>query len=316
MANDNAMTSNATRLGTTVHPRAAQARFGRLRDRQHPVRLRGWPLALAVSALAAAVVVWFPVPELARYPVVLWFVAVCPGMAVVGLLNIQDLVMQWTLALATSLTTVILLASANIYLGLWSPFGILVVLIVMTLAGALVQAATPAGARWWLQSRLPRRISGQRRAAIAASSTFDYPSQMASAQTGVDARSRRFPTDLADHEWEAIAPLLPPRQAHHKYDPRELCNAILYAERLNVPWEALPNDFPPGQTVARYYRHLRQAGIWQQINEKLGIDGLPDPRRNDPAGQVRTGSLAHTMRDKQVWPRGSVRRSQVRRRHS
>ncbi|MER3436605.1 MAG: hypothetical protein C4346_02715 [Chloroflexota bacterium] len=258
-------------------------------------------------------VVWLPVPQVARFPVVLWFIAVCPGMAIVGLLSIQDLAMRWTLALVTSLTLVILLASASIYLGLWSPSGILVVLIVLTLAGAVVQA-TPAGLPRWLQSLLPRRLGGLRRAANAASSTFDYPSQPASAQLCGNARSRRFPTDLGDHEWDAIAPLLPPRQAHHKYDPRELCNAILYAERVDVPWEALPNNFPPGRTVARYYRHLRRSGIWQQINERLGKDEFPDSHRDEAASQERAGSLAHVTRGKRMWPRGSSRRSQVRRR--
>jgi transposase len=279
------------------------------------VRLRGWPLALVASALAVAVVAWLPVPEAARFPVVLWFVLVCPGMTVVGLLKIQDLVTRWTLALATSLTLVVLLGSASIYLGLWSPAGILGILIVLTLAGAVVQAATPAGTMRWLQSHLPRWLGGQRPAVDPVSSLSGYPPQAARAQTGADSRPRWFPTDLSDHEWEAIAPLLPPRQAHHKYDPRELCNAILYAERVDVPWEALPNDFPPGQTVARYYRHLRRAGIWQQINTKLGIDDLPDPRREEFASQHRDGSLAHGTRDKQMWPRGSGRRSRVRRRH-
>lgn len=314
MANDNAMTPNANRLGTTVHPRAGQPGFHRQRDRQLSLRLHGWPLILAVSALAAAVVVWLPVPEAARFPVVLWFVAVCPGMAVVGLLSIQDLVARWTLALATSLTLVILLASASIYLGLRSPSGILVVLIVLTIAGAGVQAATPAGASGWLRTRLPRWIGGQRQAAGSVSSFSGHSPHTEHDQAGVDERFRRFPTDLADHEWEAIAPLLPPRQAHHKYDPRELCNAILYAERVDVPWEALPNDFPPGRTVARYYRHLRRSGIWQQINGKLGFDEFLDSHRDEATGRTRAQSRAHATPDKAMWPRGSNRRSQVRRR--
>jgi transposase len=67
-------------------------------------------------------------------------------------------------------------------------------------------------------------------------------------------RSRGYPTDVKNEEWQLIAPLLPgaartgrPRQT----DLREVINALRSMMRAGCEWRMLPNDFPPWQTV--YY---------------------------------------------------------------
>lgn len=279
--------------------------------RRFTVRQRLWPALLMGSALAVAVVAFVDVPAVVRFPIALWFVAVCPGMALVGLLGFCDAVSKWTLAIATSFAMGILIASASIYLGLWSPSGILLALVLITLAGAAGQAFGSAIIPSQLLHLVERRTAAVR---SDSGSAQPEPALLTSAAITAPAAAehpQRFPTDLADHEWEAVAPLLPPRQPFHKYDPRDLCNAIRYAERIDVPWEALPNDFPPGRTVARYYRHLLKAGIWQQISRALGDDSAS--LMDQKAGLWSAESLPGSAPGKRLWPRGSSRRDRVRR---
>ncbi len=278
------------------------------RARRLTVRQRLWPAVLAISVLATAVIAVVDVPAFVRFPIALWFVAVCPGMAVAGLIGIRDPVAKWTVAGATSFAVDIVIASASIYLGLWSPTGILLVLMLITLACAAGQAFGPAiipSQLRHLVERRPKTRSGSTQLAR------DRSTMAAMMAPNVATRQRRFPTDLADHEWEIVAPLLPPRQPFHKYDPRDLCNAIRYAERIDVPWEALPNDFPPGRTVQRYYRHLLRAGIWQQISRALGEDNAP--YMDQEVGTWSTEPLTDPATGKRPWPRGSRRRDRVRR---
>lgn len=49
----------------------------------------------------------------------------------------------------------------------------------------------------------------------------------------------------------------------------QIVNAILYVTRTGCQWRMLPVDFPPWQTVYRYFRTWTRQGIWQQINERL-----------------------------------------------
>ncbi len=62
-------------------------------------------------------------------------------------------------------------------------------------------------------------------------------------------------SDLSDHEWEVMRPLLPtPKGFGHPraVDLREILNAIFYVQRTGCQWEMLPNDFPPHTTSALF----------------------------------------------------------------
>jgi transposase len=302
------MIPRVERLGNQFDPHAMDVTAAHPSARRFIVRQRLWPAVLVLSALAAAVVAFVEVPAFVRFPIALWFVAVCPGMAITGLTGVRDPVAKWTLAGATSFAVGILIASASIYLGLWSPTGILFALMLITLAGAAGQVFGPA-----IIPRRLRHLVERRPGAGSGSAHLAQPRSTTAAMMApnVATQPRRFETDLADHEWEIVAPLLPPRQPFHKYDPRDLCNAIRYAERVDVPWEALPNDFPPGRTVARYYRHLLKTGIWQQISQTLGEDNALS--LGQEAGFWRADSLTDSTTAKRLWPRGSSRKHRVRR---
>jgi transposase len=65
-------------------------------------------------------------------------------------------------------------------------------------------------------------------------------------------KTKRYPSDLTDEEWERIAPLLlRPAKKDRKpaVDLREVLNAIRYMVRSGGGWRMLPRDFPPWQTV-------------------------------------------------------------------
>jgi putative transposase len=65
-------------------------------------------------------------------------------------------------------------------------------------------------------------------------------------------KTKRYPSDLTDEEWERIAPFLPPpakKGRKPEVDLREVLNAIRYMARSGGGWRMLPKDFPPWQTV-------------------------------------------------------------------
>ena len=83
--------------------------------------------------------------------------------------------------------------------------------------------------------------------------------------------NQTYPTDLKYSEWMLIAEYFVPHQRGRprKWPMWEIVNAILYVNRTGCQWRMLPVDFPPWQTVYRYFRSCVQQGIWEQMNEAL-----------------------------------------------
>lgn len=97
---------------------------------------------------------------------------------------------------------------------------------------------------------------------------------------------KAYTTDLSDQQWMLIQPFLPPPAhlgRHRTTELREVVNAILYVLRGGGAWRLLPHDFPPWQTVYRYFRTWLVAGIWERIHtalreklrEKVGRQATP-----------------------------------------
>jgi len=57
------------------------------------------------------------------------------------------------------------------------------------------------------------------------------------------------------------------RPAEH--NKREIVNAILYMARAGCSWRMLPKDFPPWQTVYRYFRAWRTDGTLDRVHDVL-----------------------------------------------
>lgn len=87
------------------------------------------------------------------------------------------------------------------------------------------------------------------------------------------ARDRQgYASDMTDAEWGKIELLLPPPAGTGR--PRTTClrsavNAIFYLLQSGCQWDMLPKDFPPWQTVYRYFRDWRNNGTWERIHDAL-----------------------------------------------
>ncbi|HET7093592.1 MAG TPA: hypothetical protein VFI22_08950, partial [Thermomicrobiales bacterium] len=106
------------------------------------------PLAILGSAAAATgAAAMLPAGNPLRLAVILWFLFVCPGMALVRLLDLKDRVAAWTLAVALSLALDAIVAGALLYAGLWSPPAAFAILTGISVAGAGLQIASAIRSR-------------------------------------------------------------------------------------------------------------------------------------------------------------------------
>ena len=83
-------------------------------------------------------------------------------------------------------------------------------------------------------------------------------------------KTKRYPTDLTDEEWERIGPFLPkPAKRGRKptTDLREVLNAIRYMARSGAGWRMLPKDFPPWQTVYWWFRRFVRRFLFETIHD-------------------------------------------------
>jgi transposase len=107
-------------------------------------------------------------------------------------------------------------------------------------------------------------------------------------------RSRRYPSDTTDAQWDVIDRLLPePAWLAGKggrpevHCRREIVDAIFYVVDNGIKWRALPVDFPPWSTVYNYFATWETAGITQDV-----LDGLRDRvrlrdgRRAEPSAAI------------------------------
>jgi transposase len=87
---------------------------------------------------------------------------------------------------------------------------------------------------------------------------------------GIEKKTKRYPSDLTDEEWERIRPLLPKvneRGRKPKTDLREVLIAIRYLARSGCGWRMLPINFPPWQTVYWWLRRLMRRFLFKTIHD-------------------------------------------------
>jgi hypothetical protein len=115
---------------------------------------RAWlpVLILASSALAMLEGVVVTGASPLRTALVIWFLAVCPGLAIVGLLRLQDPWVVAALVPALSFSIDIVVAGALSFAGLWSPAAAILILVAVSVAGALAQDASWSLFESWSRS--------------------------------------------------------------------------------------------------------------------------------------------------------------------
>ena len=103
-------------------------------------------------------------------------------------------------------------------------------------------------------------------------------------------KTRRYPTDLTEEEWQRIKPLLPKvagRGRKPKTDLREVLNAIRYMARSGGGWRMLPKDFPPWPTVYWWFRRFVRLLLFRTIHDvALMLDREAAGREASPTGGV------------------------------
>lgn len=106
----------------------------------------------------------------------------------------------------------------------------------------------------------------------------------------IERKTKRYPSDLTDKEWERIAPLLPKparRGRKPEVDLREVLNAIRYMTRSGGGWRMLPRDFPPWQTVYWWFRRFVRLMLFRTIHDiALMVDRERQGREASPSGGV------------------------------
>ena len=95
-----------------------------------------WSAVIMLSAVAAGLASLAPSGHPVRVLVESWFLLVCPGLALVRLLRLDDRLAEWCMALALSLALDALWPDALVYTGLWSTEWALAGLIGLTLGAA------------------------------------------------------------------------------------------------------------------------------------------------------------------------------------
>ncbi len=113
------------------------------------------------------------------------------------------------------------------------------------------------------------------------------------------APTRRYPTDLTNHQWAIIEPLLPetepvaPGGRPRVHAKREIVNAILYLTRSGCAWRMLPADFPHWRTVYGYFAQWRDDGTLDLIHDTLReeVRAAKEKKGRKPRNPTPTGGV-------------------------
>jgi hypothetical protein len=96
-----------------------------------------WSLLIVLFAIAAGIFAFAGTDTQIRSAIVLGFLVICPGMMLVRLIRLREPLFEWVLALALSLAVDAIVAGILLYAGRWSPTSAFVILLGLTVVGAL-----------------------------------------------------------------------------------------------------------------------------------------------------------------------------------
>lgn len=86
---------------------------------------------------------------------------------------------------------------------------------------------------------------------------------------------RPYERGLTNEQWLLIQPIIPaPRFGGRPRttNTREIVDAILYLVRTGCQWRMMPPNFPPYQTVYRYFSEWRDNGTIKKIHRFLALE--------------------------------------------
>ncbi len=98
-----------------------------------------WPLLIILIAISAGLVTFVFPGTVIRPAVLMLFLIVCPGMAVVYFFRLTEAAVEWMLIIALSLAIDAFVAGGLLYAGRWSPPNILIILIGLCIISAIMR---------------------------------------------------------------------------------------------------------------------------------------------------------------------------------
>lgn len=115
------------------------------------------------------------------------------------------------------------------------------------------------------------------------------------------AKRAKYSSDVTDNEWKLIERSVPepkPGGRPAKYDRRDVVDAIRYVVRAGCVWRLLPHDFPPWNSVFKYFSAWKKAGVWKEIHDDLRGDvrEAEGRERYPSAGIIDSQSVKTTER--------------------
>lgn len=116
-----------------------------------------WTAIILLSSLLAWFVVFVNFGGLFQYGVVIWFLGVCPGMAIIRYLRLHEPLVEWTLAVALSFTIDAIVGGLAVIFGVWSSAGCFSIVLVVTALAALLSEFEVFGGAWRLSTAMPER---------------------------------------------------------------------------------------------------------------------------------------------------------------
>jgi hypothetical protein len=105
--------------------------------------MRTWSPMVIVGSCALAMLAGVAAtgPSPLRTVLVVWFLAVCPGLAAIGLLRLRDPWLEVALVPALSFAIDVIVGGVLSYAGLWSAATAIIILAAISVSGALAQDA-------------------------------------------------------------------------------------------------------------------------------------------------------------------------------
>jgi len=85
-------------------------------------------------------------------------------------------------------------------------------------------------------------------------------------------KSKRYPSDTTDAQWEIIRDLIPRRRgpgAPTKVNLRRIVDGIFYLSRSGCQWRMLPGEFGPWETVYYYFAKWKKDGMLARLHDAL-----------------------------------------------
>lgn len=103
---------------------------------------------------------------------------------------------------------------------------------------------------------------------------------------------------LTDGQWAALRPYIEPDapQGRPMGDLRHRMDGIFWLLTTDAPWRAVPPEYGQAGTVARHFRRLTNAGVWENLLQALYDLGPRRPLQSLQGVIFRAARRAYRLR--------------------